>query len=131
MDQRTGMDEFGQLEERLKKGRERRDEEKKRLVVRKEAIKRKAETEARQKEVIDPFMQANPCLGDELKERGPTAADLERLCPEERSLVHALRTKEPGSGPINWLAMRKEVFRNKLRRIDYMMLAAVPVPESD
>jgi hypothetical protein len=125
------MDELGQLEESLRKGRERRDEERSRLVVRKEAIKCKAETEARQEEVVDPFMQANPCLEDELKEREPTAADLERLCPEERSLVHVLRTKKPGSGPINWLALRKEVFRNKLGRIDYLMLAAVSVPESD
>jgi hypothetical protein len=55
--------------------------------------------------------------------RDPTAADLDRLCPEERSLVHALRKKVPGSGPINWLALRTEVFKNNLRRIDYLMLA--------
>lgn len=108
-----------------------RIEEIKRLAENRiEARKRKAETEARQEELEDcQFKKYAPTLGNELKRRDPTAADLDRLCPEERSLVHALRKKVPGSGPINWLALRIEVFKNNLRRIDYMMLAVIPVPE--
>lgn len=104
---------------------------KRRAENKKEAIKRRAETETRQEELEDQFRRSAPTLGDELKRREPTSADLERLCPEERSLVHALRQRQPGSGPINWLALRTEVFRNNLRRIDYLMLAAVPVPAED
>jgi hypothetical protein len=92
---------------------------------RKKAIKRKAETEARQKELENEFVKAAPTLGDDLKRREPRAANLERLCSEERSLVHVLRQREPGSGPINWLALRLEVFRNNLRGINYLMLATV------
>jgi hypothetical protein len=107
------------------------EEIKRRAENRIEARKRKAETEARQEELEDQFRRSAPTLGDELERREPTAADLDKLCPEERSLVHALRRREPGSGPINWLALGTEVFKNNLRRIDYLMLAAIPTSEED
>jgi hypothetical protein len=107
------------------------EEIKRRTENRIEARKRKAETEARQEELEDQFKRSAPTLGEELRRIEPTAENLDRLCPEERSLVHALRIKKPESGPINWLALRTEVFKNNLRRIDYLILAAVPVPEDD
>jgi hypothetical protein len=64
-------------------------------------------------------------LGEELETREPTAADIARLCPEERALVHALGMREAGSGPVNWQALRSEVFRNKLCRKDYERLAKI------
>jgi hypothetical protein len=116
----------GEIGEKMQENRI--EEIKRRARNRKGAIKQKAETEARQEELEDQFRRASPTLGEELKSREPTFADLERLCPEERSLVHAPRQRQPGSGPMNRLALRTEVFRNNLRRIDYLMLAAVPVP---
>jgi hypothetical protein len=64
-----------------------------------------------------------PPLGEELRDREPVAEDLQRLCAEERSLVHSLNS--PRTGPVNWIALQGETFRNKLVRADYEKLAAL------
>jgi hypothetical protein len=84
---------------------------------------RRQEQQQRQEEV------SGPPLGEELQSREPVPEDLRRLCPEERSLVHSLRTA--GREPINWIALRGEVFRNRLSRRDYEQLATLEEPERE
>jgi hypothetical protein len=64
-----------------------------------------------------------PKLGPELRNRSPERADLNRLVPEERSLVHAIHEEAWKSRPINWLALGQEHFYNELTQRDYMDLA--------
>jgi hypothetical protein len=66
-----------------------------------------------------------PKLGPELRDRSPQRSDLERLVPEERSLVHAIKEEAWKSRPINWLALRNEQFYNELTQKEYMDLADV------
>jgi hypothetical protein len=62
-------------------------------------------------------------LGEELQSREPVIEDLQRLCHEERSLVHSL--KSAGSTLVNWIALAGETFRNRLSRREYEKLAAL------
>jgi hypothetical protein len=92
---------------------------------RKEALKRKAETQARQEEQEHAEATERNPLGEELKNRDPTSADIARLTSEERALMHALRTRQPGSTPVNWIALQTERFKNELTRENYEALAAL------
>jgi hypothetical protein len=47
--------------------------------------------------------------------------DLRRLSSEERALVHSLNDTK--YGPVNWIALAGETFRNQLIREDYEKLA--------
>lgn len=65
--------------------------------------------------------ETGPPLKEELRVREPVEEDLQRLCPEERSLVHSLKNTE--SRPVNWIALAGETFRNQLDKEDYERLA--------
>jgi hypothetical protein len=68
----------------------------------KRALERKAESEARKKRRSEEGpMHESGILGTELENREPLRTDLERLCPEERALVHAIKTRKEGEGPVN------------------------------
>jgi hypothetical protein len=60
----------------------------------KRALETKAEAETkRRKGDEEELMQEEQILGAELENGEPVPADLERLCPEERAFVHAIRTR--------------------------------------
>jgi hypothetical protein len=87
----------------------------------KQALARQAERKREREQAQDT--NEGPPLGEELREREPVAEDLWRLCAEERSLVHSLNSAR--TGPVNWIALAGETFRNKLVRRDYEKLAAL------
>lgn len=105
---------------------------------RKEASKREVEIQERSREVEEAIrrtttiqevraderrLSARARLGPELRNRSPVRSDLNRLIPEERSLVHAIKEEVWKSRPINWLALDRENFCNELSQEDYMNLA--------
>jgi hypothetical protein len=104
----------------------------------KEASRRQAEVRERSREVEEAIkrtdrirearaeerrLPARARLGPELRARSPVRSDLDRLVPEERSLVHAIKEEAWKSRPINWLALGRENFFNELSQEDYMNLA--------
>jgi hypothetical protein len=91
----------------------------------KAALTRLADRKRRQEQGDEAVR--GPPLGEELQNREPEADDLKRLCAEERSLVHSL--KSAGDRPINWLALAGETFRNKLIRRDYERLTTLDEQE--
>jgi hypothetical protein len=93
---------------------------------RKEAERRIEEGRERRKEVEEhrEFERGRRHkLGPDLRNRSPVRLDLNRLVPEERSLVHAIHEEAWKARPINWLALGSEVFFNELTQRDYMDLA--------
>jgi hypothetical protein len=101
-----------------------------------EAERRRSEARARSRKVREEERRGRnqteedeeerdrgPKLGPELRQRSPERKDLDRLVPEERSLVHAIKEEAWKSRPINWLALGQEIFYNELSQADYMNLA--------
>jgi hypothetical protein len=111
-----------EIAERMQRNRQ--EAERRRAEVRERSRQvSQEEGQARQEEALREPREERAKLGPELRDRSPQKEDIDRLVPEERSLVHAIKEEAWKSRPINWLALGQERFFNELTQQDYMSLA--------
>jgi hypothetical protein len=85
----------------------------------KKALERRASRREEQRHEQEGV--GEPPLREEFQTKEPVSKDLRRLSSEERALVHPLN--DTRHGPVNWIALAGETFKNQLVKKNYEKLA--------